>query len=84
MTNVAGDGALRRDPRGRNQVRLKSRQTRQIRVRPGERYVALVNCSDITNTLVGISSETVPGGGNLCIYYVHSAAIYETVVQIHS
>ncbi len=25
-------------------------------------------CSDITNTLVGISGETVPEGGNLCIY----------------
>ncbi len=27
-------------------------------------------CSDITNTLVGISGETVPEGGNLHIYYV--------------
>ncbi len=27
-------------------------------------------CSDITNTQVGISGETVPEGGNLCIYYV--------------
>ncbi len=26
----------------------------------------------ITNTLVGISGETVPEGGNLCIYYVQS------------
>ncbi len=25
-------------------------------------------CSDITNTLVGISEETVPEGGNLRIY----------------
>ncbi len=25
-------------------------------------------CSDITNTQVGISGETVPEGGNLCIY----------------
>ncbi len=25
-------------------------------------------CSDITNTLVGITGETVPEGGNLCIY----------------
>ena len=25
-------------------------------------------CSDITNTLVGISGETVPEGGNLYIY----------------
>ncbi len=41
-------------------------------------------CSDITNMLVGISGETVPKGGNLCIYYAHSAAIYEAVVQIHS
>ncbi len=31
-----------------------------------------VLCSDITNTLVGISGETVPEGGNLCIYYVQS------------
>ncbi len=29
-------------------------------------------CSDITNTLVGISGETVPKGGNLHIYYVQS------------
>ncbi len=27
-------------------------------------------CSDITSTLVGISGETVPEGGNLRIYYV--------------
>ncbi len=27
-------------------------------------------CSDITNTLVGISGETVPEGGNLRIYCV--------------
>ena len=27
-----------------------------------------VSCSDITNTLVGISGETAPDGGNLRIY----------------
>ncbi len=43
-----------------------------------------VCCSDITNTLIGISGETVPEGGNLHIYYVHSATIYEAVVQIHN
>ncbi len=30
----------------------------------------LTKCSDITNTLVGISGETVPQGRNLRIYYV--------------
>ncbi len=29
---------------------------------------SLALCSDITNTLVGISGETVPEGGNLRIY----------------
>ena len=29
-------------------------------------------CSDITNTLVGISGEMVPEGRNLHIYYVQS------------
>ncbi len=29
-----------------------------------------VQCSDITNTQVGISGETVPEGGNLHMYYV--------------
>ncbi len=31
--------------------------------------VLVVCCSDITNTLVGISGETVPEGGNLRIYW---------------
>ncbi len=31
-----------------------------------------MTCSDITNTQVGISGETVPEGGNLCIYRPHS------------
>ncbi len=32
---------------------------------------ACVLCSDITNKQVGISGETVPEAGNLCIYCVH-------------
>ncbi len=32
-------------------------------------------CSDITNTQVGISGETVPKGGNLCIYCVHNGVV---------
>ncbi len=31
-----------------------------------------MECSDTTNTLVGIPGETVPKGRNLCIYYVQS------------
>ncbi len=38
------------------------------------------SCSDITNTLVGISGETDPGGGNLLFYWVHSGAIWQAVV----
>ncbi len=30
--------------------------------------IFIFECSDITNTLVGISGETVPEGRNLCIY----------------
>ncbi len=30
--------------------------------------ISQITCSDITNMLVGISRETDPGGGNLCIY----------------
>ncbi len=37
-------------------------------------------CSDITNTLVGISGETAPDGGNHPIYFVHSGAICPVVV----
>ncbi len=40
-----------------------------------EQHALISRCSDITNTLVGISGETVPGGRNLRIYYVHSGAI---------
>ena len=35
-------------------------------------WLVSVICSDITNKQVGISGETVPGGGNLHIYYVQS------------
>ncbi len=41
-------------------------------------------CSDITNTLVGISSETELDGGNCPIYFVYSGAICPAVVLIHS
>ncbi len=37
-------------------------------------------CSDITNTLVGISGETVPKGGNLHIYWPSNHAIWWAVV----
>ncbi len=37
-------------------------------------------CSDITNTLNGISSETELDGGNRPIYYVHSGDICREVV----
>ncbi len=38
------------------------------------------SCSDITNTLVGISSETELDGGNRPIYFVYSGAICPVVV----
>ncbi len=41
-------------------------------------------CSDITNTLVGISSETELDGGNHPIYFVYSGAICPAVVLIRS
>ncbi len=41
-------------------------------------------CSDITNTLVGISSETALDGRNRPIYFVYSGAIYPVVVLFHS
>ncbi len=37
-------------------------------------------CGDITNTLVGISGETVPKGGNLCIYWPSNHTIWWVVV----
>ncbi len=46
----------------------------------GEGCGTLVSCSDITNTLVGISGETDPGGRNLLFYWVHSGAIWQAVV----
>ncbi len=47
-------------------------------------------CSDITNTLVGISGETVPEGGNLRIYWLsaatfgHGSNIWGWCVRPHS
>ncbi len=35
---------------------------------PSANTLHLCKCGDITNTLVGISGETVPEGGNLHIY----------------
>ncbi len=42
------------------------------------------SCSDITNTLVGISGETELDGGNRPIYFVYSGAICPVVVLIRS
>ncbi len=39
-----------------------------ILTRDPHEFEPTLMCSDITNTLVGISGETVPEGGNLCIY----------------
>ncbi len=41
---------------------------------------ACSKCSDITNTLIGISRETAPDGWNRPIYFVHSGAICPAVV----
>ncbi len=48
------------------------------------RVGSLSQCSDITNTLVGISSETELDGRNHPIYFVHSGAICPAVVLNHS
>ncbi len=45
---------------------------------------ARLHCSDITNTWVGISSETELDGGNRPIYFVYSGAICPVVVLIRS
>ncbi len=64
-------------------VRILSNQTTPC-VWGGVGRVLKVDCSDITNTLVGISGETAPNGGNLRIYWVHSGAICWAVVLNHS
>ncbi len=40
-----------------------------------------IECSDITNALVGISGETVPEGGNLCIYCVQWCHLWAVVLN---
>ncbi len=60
----------------------------QIRLESGCQFVLCslnlvmpkMHCSDITNTLIGISGETAPGGWNRPIYFVHSSAICPAVV----
>ncbi len=49
-----------------------------------ERPWTWLHCSDITNTLVGISGETVPEGGYLCIYWPHSNHTIWWVVVLNS
>ena len=67
----------------RGQSLLKHPTDRKLVISPQEstqfRSVS-APCSDITNTLVGISGETVPEGGNLRIYWPSNHAIWWVVV----
>ena len=73
-------GVVAPDVVGAHERDLEDERERRAQHEPGRRRHApqvtcacaeknaLVRCSDITNTQVGISGETVPEGGNLCIY----------------
>ncbi len=55
----------------RRKVWMKHRVCQSV-VTSRDGDICVARCSDITNTQVGISRETVPEGGNLPIYWSHS------------